>query len=172
MRKLRRIYQRIIFNQTTYQHSISLDRLVTGGKKRIWWDKWGRDSTDVMANYLDSISAIQSVVPSLKLDSRSSFPAIEGAVMGFSRRMPSGFKDFALLLEPCVGDDELVMALWMLYSGLRCEGLPLFPLLFDARNFWEWRKGGVYYSHFWCVSPKPQRWETVWQSDIGVGREL
>ena len=149
----------------------------TGGvcnwwEKENWWDKWGRESTDVMQNYLDSIGGIQEVMPSLKLDCRSSFWAIEGAVMGFSRRMPAEFKEFALKIEPYVGDDELVLALWMSYSGLRVEGLPLFPLLFDARSFWEWRKGGVYYSHFWCAGKRFENWEKAWQSDIGVGREL
>ena len=138
--------------------------------KENWWFKYGGDSAErVWENYMRTVEGIHTVYPDLELNSRTDLPMLEGAIMGFSCRMPKDFKEFALALEPVVGDDELIFALWMHKTGQRIKGLDLRPFLFDVnKDFLSVRESGVYWSHFWMAGKEMEPWEILWQSDIGI----
>ena len=137
-------------------------------EKQHWWDKWDgtRDTFD--HNYGISKSIIESVNPEIKLSKDMALSNMLCGVMRFPRLLPDGFKEFVLKLEPLLGDEELIMSLWVEKTGQDIKSLGINDIAWRPENVIEQRKKGGYWSHVGGSLPEQEKWETDWHKDIGV----
>ena len=138
-------------------------------KSKHWFDKWTgtRDTHD--ENFETTRQNIIEVFDR-DLLTEDSFP-LSGALCGimrFPRELPDGFKTFATTLEPVVGDEELILALWVKHCNSWVRGLNPQPMCWDSNQISQLRERGAYFLHVGCRSEVMEDWEHVFRHDIGA----
>ena len=136
-----------------------------------WWDKWGlpKDREDYEKNFAISKAKIYSVYPDMSLGRYTEFPNILAGVMRFAEPISNEFQRFVFDLEPLIGDEELILALWLHYSGESIDSLDMYKqgIAWTPDLLYDLRGKGAYWAHVGDDTEKEAPWEADWRQDIG-----
>ena len=145
-------------------------------KQAHWWDKWGlpKDRKDFEKNFEISKAKIHSVYPEIELGRYVQFPNMLAGVLRFAQPIPDEFEQFVFTLEPLVGDEELIMALWMHYSGDSIDSLDMYKqgIAWTPDLMYEIREKGAYWAHVGDDTKEEASWEADWRKDIGYDQPI
>ena len=137
--------------------------------KHYWW-KWNEHKT-MQSKFRKSCQELRAVMPDLAIDEQTRFSIMLGGITRFPIPLPPGFKEFALKVEPAVGDQELVIALWKLYEPSSIIDKVSIPeCAWNHCESLSLRTRGVYLLHFGYDDDYTEEWESVFYPDIGLRR--
>ena len=137
-----------------------------------WFNKWGipRDKAFLKKNRDITEQHLRSVFPSLSVKTGSVYVnRVGGGIIRFANPLPNGFEEFCMSLEPLLGDDELVLALYSTYHNHCYESFAdRVDIVFKPDELLSVRESKPYWAHISNASYYADKWELVFQRDIGV----
>ena len=136
-----------------------------------WFDKWcgTRDTFD--GNYAITRQNIINVLGiDLLKNEQDTFHNVLSGILRFphANKLPDGFKDFVFALEPVVGDEELIMSLWVSHSNTWLRNLDPQPMCWRGEQIAMFRERGAYFLHVGSYSETEEDWEPLFRKDIGA----
>lgn len=136
-----------------------------------WFDKWdgSRDTFDYNFDRSRK-SAEEAIGIDILCDKGDRFSSMLCGIMRFPciDKLPRDFLDFVFRLEPALGDEELILSLWVKYSNSWIRSLVPQPMCWWGDSVKDFRARGAYFLHCNSYLETEEDWESCFRTDIGA----